>query len=326
MRIAIVVGCTASKRVPPGDLRLGLVAGHEESIEGRFQRWKAATASAGKVAVARDLYAGPRWQASLRIAEAALVPRRAPSREVELFVASAGLGLLPVSRNVPSYSATFSRGSEDAVVPAGFNPSARRAAMRQWWRLLTRRQASVSRLARDFERVVVALSPDYLDAVMDDLVAAVESDAGKFTVFGTGLLTQRSLQPVWVRVGRHLRETTVTRPDPVVNGLDATLLQSTASLIVRQPLSAWSSAQQVQRFLDECADPDEITIEAKARARRRPATDDEIRSFVRKRLALADESPKDLLDVWRNGEERQCEVGRFERLVSEVKKNLVPHG
>ncbi len=198
--------------------------------------------------------------------------------------------------------------------------------MRHWWRLLARRQASLKRLARDFERVVVALSPDYLDAVTDDLVAALESDAGEIIVFGTGLPTHRSLRPVWVRAGRHLRETTVTRPDPLVNGLDATLLQSTASLIVRQPLSAWSSARQVQRFLDECADPDEITIEAAARARRRPATDDEVRSFVRKRLALADESAKDLLGIWRNVEERQCEVGRFERLVSEVKENLVPHG
>jgi hypothetical protein len=198
--------------------------------------------------------------------------------------------------------------------------------MRQWWRLLTRRQASLSRLARDFDRVVVALSPDYLGAVSDDLVAAVESNASRIIVFATRSPTHSSLRPVWVRVGRHLRETTEARPVPLINGLDATLLQSTASLIVSKSLAAWSSAQQVQRFLDECADPDEITIEAEALARRRPAKDDEIRSFVRERLALADESAKDLLDVWRNVEERQCEVGRFERLVSEVKKNLVPHG
>jgi hypothetical protein len=321
MRIAIVVPCTASKREPPGSLRLGRIAGRETSVEGRFGRWQAAVSSAGTVATARDLYAGPRWQASLRIADAT----RGPRKEVDVFVASAGLGLLPVSRRVPSYSATFSRGNADAVVPAGLSASEQRVAAREWWRLLTHRRGSLQRLARTYERVVIVLSPDYLGAVSNDLVAAVESDERRVIVFATGSPAHRSLEPVWVTVGRHLRETTAMRREPLIHGLDATLLQSTAALILSQPLTAWSSARRVQNFLDERSNPDEMTNEARARADRRPSTDDEVRSFVRDQLKMSNRSATKLLKAWREDEQRRCEERRFKRLYAEVVEGRSSH-
>jgi hypothetical protein len=321
MRIAIIVPCTASKRVPAGGLHLGQVAGRETAIERRFDRWQAAIAAAGTVATARDLYAGPRWQASLRVADAASGPRR----NAEVFVASAGLGLVRASKPVPSYSATFSRGSADAVFPAGLSRDAQREATRRWWGLLTRHpRLSLKQLVRRYERVAIVLSPDYLDAVRDDLAAALGSGYGNVIVFGTGSPTHVSLQDVWVRVGRHLRETTETRPLPVINGLDATLLQSTAALVLRQPAAAWSSASKVQRFLDELADPEEITIEARSRADRRPSNDDEVRAFIRERIDQQDqfelkrELPKDLLEAWREVKKRRCQMERFKRLYNEV--------
>lgn len=322
MSIAIVVPCTASKHVAPGGLRLGQVAGREESIESRFHLWQAARSSAGNVSSVRDLYAGPRWQASMRIADSA----RGSGRAADLFVASAGLGLLPIAWPVPSYSATFSRGNVDSVVPAGLGVSEHRAAAREWWRLLTHRRRSLKRLVRKFERLVVVLSPDYLDAVSDDLVAAVQSGASGVIVFATGSPTHPSLRPVWVRVRRHLRETTETRPVPLINGLDATLLQSTAALIVSKRLSAWSSAQQVQRFLDQHADPNEVTNEFRARMGRRPSTDDDVRSFVRAQLKTSRRSATSLLKAWREDEERRCEARRFNRLYAEVVKEGARHG
>ena len=314
MRIAIVVPCTASKQWPVGGLRIAQVVGGETEVGERFRRWKAAVSQAGQVGVARNLYAGPRWQASMRIAVAADGPRR----DVDLFVASAGLGLIDADRLVPSYSATFSRGSEDSVVAAGIKGRERRDATQQWWKALTRRGWSLRRLAQNYERVVIVLSPDYLDAVADDLGEAVDVGGSSVLIFGTGEPTDRALAPNWVRVGRHLRETTEERPDPVVNGLDATLLQSTAALVVRRTLNDWSSAWKVQRLLDRLADPSEVTIEAMARARRRPSTDEDICAFIRAQLADAGRASADLLSVWRNVEERQCEEGRFKRLYAEV--------
>jgi hypothetical protein len=83
-------------------------------------------------------------------------------------------------------------------------------------------------------------------------------------------------------------------------------------------LAQWSSAEQVQRFLDEHVDPDAITNEFRARAVRRPSTDEEIQGFVRSRLDVSADSATKLLKVWREEEERRCEEGRFKRIYSAV--------
>lgn len=322
MRIAIVVPCTASKRWPIDGLRIAQVAGDGTDIEERFQRWKRAVTQVKGVAAARELYAGPRWQASMRVATAADGPRR----DVHLFVASAGLGLISADSCVPSYSATFSRGSEDSVVAAGISGRERRHATRLWWESLAQGGLSLRALAEEPGRVVIVLSPDYLDAVADDLMHAVAVGGSKVLIFGTGEPTDRALARNWVRVGRHLRETTKERTDPVVNGLDATLLQSTAALVLQLPLKHWSSAQKVQRLLDDLADPNDETNEAKARRGRRPSTDEEVRAFVRLERSGGGATAGDLLSKWRNVERRQCEEGRFQRIFAEVVKEGARHG
>ena len=322
MRIAIVVPCTASKQWPVDGLRIAQVAGGVTDIDERFQRWDKAVSQAEGVAAARELYAGPRWQASMRVATAADGPRR----DVDHFVASAGLGLIPADRRVPSYSATFSRGSGDSVVAAGMSGRERRDATRLWWESLTRGRLSLRALAEEPGRVVIVLSPDYLDAVADDLIYAVAVGGSKVLIFGTGEPTDRALARNWVRVGRHLRETTKKRTNPVVNGVDATLLQSTAALVLRRPLKDWSSARKVQRLLDDLADPNDETNEAKARKGRRPSTDEEVRTFVRLQRSDGGATAGDLLSKWRNVERRQCEEGRFKRLFAEVVKEGDRHG
>lgn len=316
MRIAIVVPCTASKHEPVGGLRIAQVVGGQTDAQERFRGWREAVSASKKALKARDLYAGPRWQASMRIATAADGPRR----DVDLYIASAGLGLIRADRRVPSYSATFSRGSDDSVVAPSISGRERRDATRQWWKALTRDSLSLRVLATDNGRLVVVLSPDYLDAVADDLAKAVEVGGSRVIIFGTGEPTNGALARNWVRVGRHLRETTKKRSKPIVNGLDATLLQSTAALVLGQRLKDWSSARKVQRMLDDLADPNEVTIEAMARAGRQPSTDQDVRTFIRGRLADADRTSAELLSAWRNIERRQCEEGRFKRLFAEVAK------
>ena len=322
MRIAIVVPCTASKHWSVDGLRIAQVVGDGTDMEERFRRWNKAVSQAKGVAAAHKLYAGPRWQASMRVATAADGPRR----DVALFVASAGLGLIRADRRVPSYSATFSRGSEDSVVAAGISGRERRDATRMWWKALTGRRLSLQRLAKRDDRVVIVLSPDYLDAVADDLMHAVAVGGSKVLIFGTGEPTDRALARNWVRVGRHLRETTKERTDPVVNGLDATLLQSTAALVLQLPLKHWSSAHKVQRLLDDLADPNDETNEAKARRGRRPSTDEEVRAFVRLERSGGGATAGDLLSKWRNVERRQCEEGRFKRIFAEVVKEGARRG
>jgi hypothetical protein len=322
MRIAIVVPCTASKRADPGHLRLGQVAGTEMSVSARFRSWRKAIAGSARLHIARDLYAGPRWEASLRIADAAGLDRR---RRVELFVASAGLGLVEASEMVPSYSATFSPGGPDSVAPSHLRGSAARQASREWWGLLGRDRRTFADVAGGFDRMIVALSPAYLDALEEDLVHAARGTST--LVFATVAPRNPSLASSWVRVGRHLRETTPMRPEPVIRGTDATLLQATAAKLVAMPLGRWATAAMTQELLDALADPVEPTIEAQARAGRLPATDEEVREFVRRARAVPGSPSSDrLLELWRGPENRRCAVDRFKRLVAEVEQELAAGG
>ncbi|HCA6605100.1 TPA: tgtA5 cluster protein 2 [Enterobacter roggenkampii] len=104
---------------------------------------------------AGELYSGQHWQRAVAAAE---------STGAELWVLSAGLGLLHITDRVVPYEATF---------------SSMQASPRNIWSLLTsssptgRRCASLQALMqeRPHDRFIVAASPVYLQAVEEDLCA-----------------------------------------------------------------------------------------------------------------------------------------------------------
>lgn len=131
--------------------------------------------------VAGDLYCGDGW-CTIQAAVAKFRKREA----LNLWVASAGYGLLSSEDIVVPYSATFSAGQDDSVT-ADRDP----AGKQRWWNGLTKRTfntvrpvVSVSELARAFPRapLLVGVSPDYLSAMMADLLVASEA------LFEPGLL------------------------------------------------------------------------------------------------------------------------------------------
>lgn len=104
---------------------------------------------------AGELYTGQHWQRAVTAAKCT---------GAELWVLSAGLGLLHLSDPVVPYEATFSSMS---------------FSHRTMWSLLTATPPSVRRFAslqalmqeRPHDRFIVAVSPLYLQAVEDDLCA-----------------------------------------------------------------------------------------------------------------------------------------------------------
>lgn len=82
----------------------------------------------------------------------------------ELYIASAGLGLVSASHRAPAYSITASRIGPDSVVRLlGLSDAT------EWWRALTvGRRSLVARFDRA-DIVVVALSAPYLEMLRDDL-------------------------------------------------------------------------------------------------------------------------------------------------------------
>lgn len=152
--IHLIVTCTRRKTVAAGDA----IFPDERDVERAYGIWLERLTQARRGAppmTAGDLYTGQHW--SRAVAAAA-------RNDAEMWVISAGLGLLHVSDPVVPYEATFSS------MP--FSHS------RLWESLTTqppaeRRSDSLRTLmqARPDDRFVVAASPVYLRAVESDLLA-----------------------------------------------------------------------------------------------------------------------------------------------------------
>jgi hypothetical protein len=173
--INLIANCTARKKRIP-DARVCLRSLAAESEGERLKKWLSLLHKMGDEAtcVAGDLYCGDGWS-SIQAAVANFRERDA----LNLWVASAGYGLLSSEDVVVPYSATFTAGQEDSVTPDR-DP----ARIQQWWNGLTKRTAktsrpvaSVSELARAYPStpLLVGVSSDYLLAMMTDLLAASEA-------------------------------------------------------------------------------------------------------------------------------------------------------
>jgi hypothetical protein len=153
--VHLVTNCTARKRagglatVRARDLGRG-------SDSARARRWIERLAQQlGPRRSATDLYAGEHWTSALKAAK---------RPHVQLWVVSAGYGLVPADAQLTNYDATFTFGAGDSVATT-------RQGQQEWWRELSDWDGphSDSRVGRATladlcatGRVIAALSEPYL--------------------------------------------------------------------------------------------------------------------------------------------------------------------
>lgn len=170
-KLTIVVNCTDRKSVAPSpDLRIrSLPAGDTAS---RFTTWRRRVEHADKSVRLIDLYQGEAWQQAKLLAEDA----HSNGVRVRMLVASAGLGLRDVTQLAPSYSATFTSGSDDAVCHI--------SNIHDWWRHLGElpRTSSLSRLSA--EPLLLVLSESYARAMDTDLAELARRGGNHLLVGG----------------------------------------------------------------------------------------------------------------------------------------------
>lgn len=274
MTISVLLPCTASKRstVPPVALR-EFPAGKSRTDRERFDCWWSALrmrleASEEDLLPAKDRYKGAGWQASLSLFRAAQ-----GLGQVSGYVVSAGLGLVAMAEETPTYSATFNPGQLDSVSLDG-RASIVRQKNQAWWRELEWvRQCAVSSLAGLSGRALVVMPPRYVEAVEPGLVEL--SKQIPITIYTTGRPLE-SLQRVTVRVRQNLKRVS----GPGDGASDATLIARVANWCVEQLDDAAFDAPEVQRQLDALSDS------APERPKRPRATDEEVLAYLRKRLPL----------------------------------------
>ena len=99
------------------------------------------------------------------------------SSEINIWIASAGYGLISPRSRVVSYAATLSKGHADSVASSS-------AERRLWWdalttspiQLPTKGPRSIEQVAAKYATspLIVAASPEYIDAMTHDIIAASE--------------------------------------------------------------------------------------------------------------------------------------------------------
>src|SRR5262249_20102073 len=130
----IIVNCTDRKRVPiPDRLQLRRVRGN--SPLARVGLWITRLASyTGESLEASDLYAGDHWT----VAKSLVGQARGVGFRTELWISSAGYGLVSSRARLHPYSATFAAHHPDTVVRPRKTAEERREDLRTWWQGLAR--------------------------------------------------------------------------------------------------------------------------------------------------------------------------------------------
>lgn len=192
-RIALVVACSQRKRTPPPlELRLSSIdTGPDERPTEWSRRIHEVEASQHR---AQDLYIGDHWRAACEAYRLA----QQYSNRAELWVISAGYGLIASSKLIKSYGATFATGSEDSVW-RGPSEGDRRRRLREWWGALGHDVALTDLLpTRGDGAVVIAAGAAYLAALDADLQHTLHRDAGddRVSVISAGTRGDGVLLPV----------------------------------------------------------------------------------------------------------------------------------
>jgi hypothetical protein len=308
----LMVTCSNRKsEAVPGRLRARSIRARRP--EDRIQEWiqRVESVPASPVA-ATDLYAGEHWRLASGLPEAART--RGP---VELWVLSAGYGLIKSRTPIKPYSAAFSGSQPDAVVRVRRGVS-HRSLLQQWWAGLagwrtagmsTRSIAHAAKNDPDAAFLIVA-SPPYLQACAADIRTAFDKvqDQSRFLVLSVGGSTEGIGVPNVLPTDARLQR--------VVGGTLSALNDRLAHLVLRSFPVSDLRFEEVKRFFAS------MTAELPAHPAygRAVSTDDEVKSFIRGLIGPKTSASR-LLRQFRDGG-RACEQSRFRRVYLEVEEEI----
>lgn len=300
--VHIVVTCTNRKQVSvPDHLRLGNLRGRSQRE--RFAVWTRRLTTDEPTIPARDLYGGEHWRIATNLPALA-------GRSAQLSVCSAGYGLVSVDTMLNPYAATFSTGTSDSV-------GSGQSELREWWQRLADWPGPRVGAPRSFVElakldpqasIVAVMSEAYLRACAQDLVQAAAhlSDPDGFAVIGPprpGTALEELLVPVTARLR------------PVVGGSLHALHARAASYLlseVEQGVVSRKRLRETARSATEAA-----PVDASRRSPGARLSDEEVREFIRQRVAAGQPSATVLLRGLRQAG-MSCEQSRFKRLYEET--------
>jgi DGQHR domain-containing protein len=307
MGLVLVTVCTNRKGVPPFE-RLkaqDLPAGPQSYVSETWRRW---LREAKPNAVARSLYSGRGFSEALSAAD---------NYGADLWVVSAGLGLVSGEERVPAYDLTLSFGSESSirqkVTDEPFDPAS-------WWSDLGRARRPKRSLfnlvtSRPTDQIIISVPGSYLALIEEDLLSIGTSDLSRVRIVG----------PVdAARVSPRLRPLIMPYDDRF-NGQDSPVPGTRADFPQRASRhfleQIWTANRDAD--LSQHADLVRAALQPMARPKpieRRQLSDDEIVQVISSRWQSADGQSAKMLRVLRDDEGIACEQGRFAELFKRARR------
>lgn len=305
----VVVTCTKQKRFPvDSDCQLRAIG--RGTVSSRVREWRRRLSNRNRNRVsAEQLYAGDHW--------AMVRSFRSSHFNVDIWICSAGYGLINMKDKLTPYSATFSSPHADSVCHnvTDCNES---EAPRIWWDRMAKwpsrasgRPRSLLELAQGFPNrgILMVASETYLKAIADDLRAAANtlSDRELLSIVSSGSRTLGGLTEHLVPCDARLQY--------VVNGARRSLNTRIASKIISESRNVPRLCTLKRKFQKLLAKQPEIT-----RYDRTPLSDEEVRTFISTSLRKdASYTHTRLLRMLRD-QGNACEQSRFAMLYREVRE------
>jgi len=275
-QLIVLTNCSERKRGAAQAFHLAQFPG---SLSEKARRW---TRELGRWSQDRlpaiERYQGDHWTASLALVRKA----ECAGWDADLWVASAGYGLIPADAGIRAYAATFAGNHADSVC-AGTSHTPKEAG-RKWWSYLGRWLGPRPGCPRTLEALaaenpkaswLVLMSPTYLDAISADLIAARDLMANPdrlVIVSGTPGPGSLELVPHWIPALEICRG--------VLGGGCSSLNARVAGYLASHYApKRWSSA-----IIQEEMNLWMAGLEPLDRPSRRSITDKEALAFIRKRL------------------------------------------
>jgi len=298
MRYVVITACTNRKRVaaPVGLKAASLTPGSLASVA---EAWLGRLRSATPAVKAEGLYAGRAFAEARRIAN-----------DGNLYIVSAGLGLVQAQAEVPAYGLTIAAGTADNVLARVIGP----AAPVDWWRLGPARSPfniDVLELAEQHPGVLIlaALPSGYLLMVAADLTRLADRTDGRLRLF---CAAPPADMPEALRMAVMPYDTRFDGPDSPLAGTLSDFAQRAMRHFVESVIpsaSAGSTASHHTAVRDALAN-----LRAPACITRGRASDSEIIELIASHWGRADGKSTRMLRLLRDQLGVACEQGRFVRL------------
>ena len=310
MKIAIVTTCTNRKKASPHPLLCAndLPKGDQQSL---LFNWAGRVEKASERIPAIHLYSGRGFSEIRKVTH---------NKSIDLWVVSAGLGLINGDKNVPPYNLTISPSAQDSVQNrlsvGSFDP-------KSWWKGLNKqlhnRETPLSDLIKDCKDTIfiISLPQTYLSFISLDLFNLEAKDLLKVRFLG---LNSRIPMPFEFRHYYIPYDERFDGPDSPNPGTRADFSQRVTRHFIENILSKnphstpTEHANSVLNTLSKMRQPSKFN--------RTQKTDDQIKVLIIKNWETAKGSGARSLRILRDQESVACEQGRFANLFREIKTRI----